>query len=109
MPENPITQLAADMGLSHFGAYASARAHLSALADDAISFEAASAYENTLIELDRIHGTRWPIINVDPVADSHTLLWAHARIAIQRLHPHVDPLDLELILAMLNVARDLDL
>lgn len=109
MPDNTVMRMAIAMGLGHFGAYASARAHLSALSDNALTIEAAAAYENTLIELDRLHSPRWPIINVDAVSDSQYLLTNHARLAIERLSTYLDPLDLELVLAMLNVAHDLDL
>lgn len=105
MPDKEIAPLAADAGIGQLEAYASARAHLVALADAATTFEATSAYEITLIELDRIHSPIGPIIDVGAVADTERLMWVHARDAIQRLSPYIDPLDLELVLALLSLAR----
>lgn len=88
---------------------ARARSSLAALADQASSIDASSAYEHVLIELDRIHADDCPAMNPGEVPADRAALLADATSAIEDLHQHgVDPLSLELVLAMLVDASILD-
>jgi hypothetical protein len=92
------------MLLSHAVLYAEARSYLAALADQAASFDATLEYERVLLQLDWLHGGQIPPITVVPAGDPSTLCEVAAR-AIRNLEQHpVDPLELELCLAMLDAA-----
>ena len=96
------------MLLSHAVLYAEARSYLAALADAASSFDASLEYERVLLQLDWLHGGQVPPITVVPSGDPE-VLHDVASAAISNLERHaVDPLDLELCLAMLEAAWALD-
>ncbi|WP_244929272.1 hypothetical protein [Nocardioides sp. W7] len=97
------------MLLPHARTLTRARSCLAALADQAPSIDASSAYEHVLIELDRLHADDCPAIDPDDVPADPALLIAHATSAIENLHQHgVDALSVELVLAMLVDAASLD-
>ena len=96
------------MLLSHAVTLSEARSYLAALADGAHTFDASVEYERVLLQLDWIHGD-----NVPPVAevliDGRDVLYTVAEAAIEELIDYgIDALQVELVLAMLEAARDLD-
>jgi hypothetical protein len=97
------------MLLPHAFTLAQARSHLAALADHASTIDASSAYEHVLIELDRIHGEESPAISAEGLTDDRAILRAAASSALEELEQFgVDPLTVELILAMLEDAYAMD-
>ncbi len=97
------------MLLPHAFTVAQARSYLAALADQASTIDASSAYEHVLIDLDRIHGDECPAINSDGLTEDRAILLAVATSALEGLQQYgVDPLSIELILAMLDDAYALD-
>jgi len=98
------------MLLPHACTLAQARSYLAALADQASTIDASSAYERVLIELDRIHGDESPAINGDgQLTEDRSILRAVATSALEELEQYgVDPLSVELILAILDDAAALD-
>lgn len=97
------------MLLPHACTLAQARSHLAALADQASTIDASSAYEHVLIELDRIHGDDCPAIDPDGLTGDRASLLAAATSALEELEQYgVDPLSIELIIAMLDDAYALD-
>lgn len=96
------------MLLAHAVTLAEARSYVAALAGHAMTFEASAEYERTLLELDAIHGGEVPpATEVD--LDERDVLYNVAEAAIEELVDHgVDALRVELILARLEDARDLD-
>lgn len=98
------------MLLPHAQTLAEARSYVAALADYALTLEASSTYERVLLELDRVHGDECPALDTDELADDRDILFAGAGNAIEELEAFgVDALSVELILAMLVDARDLDI
>ena len=97
------------MLLPHATALAQARTYIAALADTARSPNASSTYGNTLLYLDAIHGDAVPAsIPADEIED-RTALASLAEAAIEGLVDHgVDALQVELVLAMLEDARELE-
>lgn len=97
------------MLLPHAVTLGQARAHLAALADQASTIDASSAYEHVLIELDRIHGDVCPAIAPDGIRGDRAILMTLATSAVEGLQQYgVDPLNVELTLAMLEDAYALD-
>lgn len=97
------------MLLPHALTLGQARTYVAALADQASSIEASSAYEHVLMELDRMHGDDCPALYYDSIAEDQVVLHAVATSAIEGLVQHgVDELDVELVLAMLDDAFTLD-
>jgi hypothetical protein len=97
------------MLVPHACTLAQARSYLAALADRASTIDASSAYERVLIELDRIHGDESPTIEVGGLTEDRATLLPVATSALEELeHYGVDPLSVELILAMLDDASALD-
>jgi hypothetical protein len=97
------------MLLPHAFTLAQARSYLAALADQASTIDASSAYEHVLIELDRIHWDQSPAISNDGLTEDRAILLAVATSALEELEQYgLDPLDVELILAMLDDAYALD-
>jgi hypothetical protein len=95
--------------LPHALTLAQARSYLAALADQADSIDASSAYEHVLIELDRIHGDESSGLDTSGICEERTILLAVASSAIEELEQYgVDPLSVELVLAMLDDAYGLD-
>lgn len=98
------------MLLPHAQTLAQARSYVAALADRALTLEASSAYERALLELDRVHGDESPALNTEDLTDDRDILIAGASNAIEELESYgIDPLSVELILAMLVDAHDLDI
>jgi hypothetical protein len=98
------------MLLPHAQTLAQARSYVAALADCARTIEASSAYERVLLELDRVHEDECPALDADDLTDDREDLFAVAGSAIEELEDFgVDALSVELILAMLVDARDLDI
>ena len=96
------------MLLAHAVTLAEARSYVAALAGHARNFDASAEYERTLLELDAIHGGDVPpateVANVE-----RDVLYNVAEAAIEELVDHgVDALRIELLLARLEDARDLD-
>ena len=97
------------MLLSHALTLGQARSCIAALADQADSIDASSAYEHVLIELDRIHGDESPGLYIDGIYEDRTVLLESATSAIEELEQYgVDPLTVELVVAMLDDANGLD-
>lgn len=98
------------MLLPHAQTLAQARSYVAALADRALTLEASSAYERALLELDRVHGDECPALDTEDLTDDRDILPSVASNAIEELESHgIDPLSVELILAMLLDAHDLDI
>ncbi|MCR1785943.1 hypothetical protein KVF89_25635 [Nocardioides carbamazepini] len=86
-----------------------ARSCLAALADGAKRLDAASAYEQTLIELDRLYADDLPALDTTSLPADRTVLYVSAASSIEELVEHgADALQIELILARLEDARQLD-
>lgn len=97
------------MLLAHAVTLTEARSYIAALADDARTVEASSAYERALLELDGIHGDDVPALDTDGLTDDRDILMAVATSAIEQLAAYdVDALQIELLLAALDDARALD-
>jgi len=99
------------MLLPHAQTLAQARSYVAALADRAPTIDVSSAYERVLLELDRVHGDDCPSLDTSDLTDEDDgdILLTVASNAIEDLENHgVDALSVELILAMLIDAHDLD-
>lgn len=96
------------MRLPHATTLAEARSHLAALADSARTFEAALEYDRVLLRLDTIHGDDTPATH-DVALTDRDALYAITESALEALIGFgIDPLTVELLLAYLADARDLD-
>lgn len=100
------------MLLSHAVLLAESRSYLAALADRAVTFDSSMEYERILLQLDWLHrevsGGIVPPITVVPSMNPSTL-YAVAVVAISSLANHgIDRLEIEICLAMLEAARELD-
>jgi hypothetical protein len=94
----------------HAQTLAQARSYVAALADCARSIEASSAYERALIELDRVHDDDCPALDTTALTTDRDVLFTVAGSAIEELTDFgIDPLSVELILAMLADAREMDI
>jgi hypothetical protein len=90
-------------------ALAEARTYIAALTDLAVSLEASLAYERILLYLDSIHGDDVPALDSSGLIEDRTALYVVAKSAIEELVDHgADALQVELVLAMLEEARELD-
>jgi hypothetical protein len=98
------------MLLTHAALLAEARSYIAALADNAQTAEASSAYDLALIELDSVHGdSAFALDATKPTVDRDVLM-AFATSAVEQLTTYgVDPLHTELLLASLEDARTLDM
>ena len=97
------------MLLAHAVAIAEARTYVAALANGAVSLDASLAYERTLLYLDSIHGNDVPALDPSRLIDDRGALYVVAESAVEELTDHgVDALQVELALAMLEEARELD-
>jgi hypothetical protein len=95
--------------LPHAQTLAQARSCLAALADRALTIDASSAYERVLIELDRIHGDECPAADTKGLTEDRAILLAVATSALEKMEQYgVDPLTVELVIAMLDDAYALD-
>lgn len=98
------------MLLPHAQTIAQARSYVAALADRALTIDGSSAYERVLLELDRAHGDDCPALDADDLSDDRDILLTVASNAVEELEGYgVDALSVELILAMLVNAHDLDI
>jgi hypothetical protein len=98
------------MLLPHAQTLAQARSYVAALADRALTIDASSAYERAVLELDRLHGDDCPALDTDDLTDDREILLTVASSAVEDLENYgVDALSVELILAMLVDAHDLDI
>ncbi len=89
---------------------AEARSYIAALADQAQTFDASVEYERVLLQLDFIHGDDTPALDTAGLTDDRAVLFSVAASSIEALLDHgVDGLQIELVLDMLEVARDKDL
>lgn len=97
------------MLLSHAVTLAEARSYIAALADEAATFDGSVEYEHALLYLDLIHGADIPALDTRALTDDRATLHAIAISAVKELTDHgVDKLQVELLLDMLDVARDRD-
>lgn len=97
------------MLLPHAQTLAQARSYLAALSDRASTIDASSAYEHVLIELDRVHGDECPSADTEELTEDRAILLAVATSAFEELEQYgVDPLTIELVIAMLDDAYTLD-
>jgi hypothetical protein len=97
------------MLLAHAIALAKARSYLAGLADRASTAEASSAYEHALLELDSIHGDAVPALDTLGLTTDRDILLLDATTTILQLAAYgVDALGVELVLAALQDAHDLD-
>ena len=98
------------MLLAHALNLAEARSYVAALADLAQTFDASVEYERVLLQLDFIHGDDTPALDTAGLTDDRDVLFSVASSLIEELLDHgVDGLQIELVLDMLEVARDKDL
>jgi hypothetical protein len=98
------------MLLPHAQTLAQARSYVAALADRSLTVEVSSAYERVLLELDRVHGDDCPALDTEGLPDDREILLAVTSNTVEQLESYgVDPLSVELILAMLDDAHDLDI
>lgn len=97
------------MLLAHAVTLAEARSYIAALADEAATFDASVEYEHALLYLDLIHGQDVPALDTYGITNDRAILHAIAVSAVKELADHgVDTLQVELLLDMLDVARDRD-
>lgn len=97
------------MLLAHAVTLAEARSYIAALADEAATFDGSVEYEHALLYLDLIHGEDVPALDTHGLTDDRTILHAIAVSAVTELVGHgVDTLQVDLLLDMLDVARDRD-
>lgn len=97
------------MQLPHALNLSQARSYVAALADRATTSQSSSAYERVLIELDRMHLDDCPALDTSGLTGDLEVLFAAASYSIEDLVNHgVDLLSVELILAMLSDAHDLE-
>ena len=97
------------MMLSHAVVLAEARSYIAALADSTSSTDASLEYDRVLLQLDWLHGGAISRITVVPSSDDRNVVHRVADAAIRTLADHaVDRLDLEICIAMLDAAWELD-
>lgn len=98
------------MLLAHAALLSEARSYVAALADNATTLEACSAYDLALIELDLVNGDDAFALDATEYAVGRDVLMALAISAVERLTTYgVDALHSELLLASLEDARALDM
>lgn len=98
------------MLLAHAVLLSEARSYVAALADNATTLEASSAYDLALIELDLVHGDDAFALDATKPAVDRDALMALAIPTVERLTTYgVDGLRSELLLASLEGARALDM
>lgn len=96
--------------LAHAVLLAEARTYVAALADYAVSLDAALEYERVLLQVDALHQGRVPPITTAAPTDDQEILYDIARIAIGNLINHgLRSNDVQLCLAMLQAAHELQL
>lgn len=98
------------MLLAHAALLTEARSHIAALADNAKTLEASSAYDLALIELDWLHGDDAFALDATSPTAGRDALMSLATSAVERLTTYgMDALLSELLLASLERARALDM
>jgi hypothetical protein len=98
------------MLLAHALTLAEARSCIAALADSAETFDASVEYERVLLQVDFIHGDEAPALDTAGLTTDRQILFAVASSSIEELAKYgVDALQIELVLDMLEFARDKDL
>ncbi|GAA1434323.1 hypothetical protein GCM10009641_27300 [Mycobacterium cookii] len=98
------------MLLAHSALLTEARSYVAALADNAKTLEASSAYDLALIELDLVHGDGAFALDAAKLAVGRDAPMALAIAAVERLTTYgMDALQSELLLASLERARALDM
>lgn len=98
------------MLLAHSALLTEARSHIAALADNAKTLEASSAYDLALIELDWLHGDDVFALDATSPTAGRDALMSLATSAVERLTTYgMDALLSELLLASLERARALDM
>lgn len=98
------------MLLAHAITLTKARSYVAALADRASTAEASSAYEQALIELDWIHDDDVPALDMLGLTTDRDVLLLDATTTILELGAYgVEALGIELVLAALYDAHDLDI
>ncbi|MFD4323569.1 hypothetical protein ACFWQC_02975 [Nocardioides sp. NPDC058538] len=94
------------MLLAHAIALAEARSYLAALADQSDALKTTVAYDDALLYLDSIHADQVPALELLPPLETG-LLHVLTEKALTDLAPFgLDPLHLELLLAMIGDARE---
>ena len=97
------------MLLGHAALLSEARSYIAALAENAKTLEASSAYDLALIELDLVHGDDAFALDATKPGVGRDALMALATAAVERLTTYgVDALLSELLLASLEGACALD-
>jgi hypothetical protein len=98
------------MLLAHPALLSEARSYIAALGDNAKTFEASSAYDLVLIELDWVHGDNAFALDATSHTVDRDVLMALATSAVEQITTYgVDALRTELLLASLEDARTLDM
>lgn len=98
------------MLLAHAALLTEARSYVAALADNAKTLEASSAYDLALIELDLVHGDGAFALDAAQPAVGRDALMTLALAAVEGLTTYgMDTLHNELLLASLKDARTLDM
>jgi hypothetical protein len=96
------------MLLAHAVLLAEARSYIAALADHARTVDGAMEYERALLQLDGLHGGILPPTG-DVLTDDSEVLYSVAETTIQEVLKHgIEALEVELVLAMLCAAREVD-
>lgn len=95
--------------IANDAAIAEARSTVAALADTARTFHGSVEYERVLLHLDWIHSDDVPGLDTAGLSDDPSILFGAAESAIEGLLGFgADPLQIELVLAMLLAARAAD-
>jgi hypothetical protein len=97
------------MLLAHALLLTAARSNVAALADLTQTFDASVGFERVLLQLDCIHGDDSPALDTAGLTADRDILYLDAASAIEELLEYgVDALQVELVLDMLECARDQD-
>lgn len=96
------------MLLVHAIAIAEARSYLAALADQATTLQATIAYDDALLYLDAVHGDQVPALDKLPTIEPALLLELTENSLVDLMAHGLDPLHIELVLAMVDDAREHD-
>lgn len=92
----------------HIKTLASARSCIAALADNARTRSGAHAYERVLLELDAMFGDEGPAIETIPDGESEDVHREAAAALGNLLRLGTDPLRTEILLALLESVREMD-
>ncbi|WP_328530705.1 hypothetical protein OG984_06025 [Nocardioides sp. NBC_00368] len=92
------------MLLAHAIALAETRSYLAALADQAPTLAATTAYDDVLLYFDAIHSDEVPALELLPLIEPRLLHELTEKALLDLVPFGFDPLHLELILAMIDDA-----